>query len=127
MTKVLLVEPDKQLANIYSQALTQAGHKVTQCTNAQSAIHAADQIRPDVIILELQLSKHSGIEFLYELRSYPDWQKVPVVINTNVPISEFKDSRNILESNMGVTDYLYKPRTRLSDLLSCVSKSRDKI
>jgi DNA-binding response OmpR family regulator len=119
--KIILLEPDKVLADTYRQALKQAHHKVTMCASAQAAIFAADELKPDVVILELQLVGHSGIEFLYEFRSYEDWQTVPVIILTNVPAGEFSASWDLLKNDLGVTAYHYKPLTSLRALLRSVA------
>ena len=117
---IILLEPDKVLADTYRQALQSAGHRVTMCASAQAAIFAADETKPEVIIMELQLVGHSGIEFLYEFRSYDDWQKVPVIILTNVPAGEFSTSWELLRHELGVTAYHYKPVTSLQILLRSV-------
>ncbi|MDB5170117.1 MAG: Signal transduction histidine kinase [Candidatus Saccharibacteria bacterium] len=119
--KIVLLEPDKVLANTYRQALTQAGHKVVMCATAQAAIFAADELKPDLVIMELQLTSHSGIEFLYEFRSYDDWTAVPVIVLTNVPAGEFSDCWSLLRDQLGVQGYHYKPLTSLRTLLRAVS------
>ncbi len=93
MARVLLVEPDKLLARSYAGALRQAGYEVDTCVGAQAAISAADEHKPDVVILELQLVQHSGAEFLYEFRSYADWLAVPVILLTNTPPGDLAGSR----------------------------------
>lgn len=120
MPNILLIEPDRLLAQTYHQVLTEAGHQVVACAGAQAAVMAADKIRPDLVILELQLVEHSGIEFLYEFRSYPEWQTIPVLIHTHVPPAEFNESWPILGRELGVDIYLYKPRTSLRQLLATV-------
>ena len=120
MAQILLIEPDRLLAETYSSALVGAGHEVIVAAGAQAAISAADMARPDLIILELQLVEHSGIEFLYEFRSYPEWQDIPVLIHSGVPAAEFTDSWQIMGQELGVDIYLYKPRTSLSQLISTV-------
>lgn len=122
MPKVLLIEPDRILAQIYLQALEKAGHKVSVCAGAQASVLAADQTKPDLVILELQLVEHSGIEFLYEFRSYPDWQNIPVIIQSQVPINEFNESAEILKKELNVTNYLYKPQTNLKQLIEQVNR-----
>lgn len=117
MANILLIEPDRVLAETYWRALESAGHLVVVCAGAQAGIMVADQIKPELVILELQLVGHSGIEFLHEFRSYNDWQKVPVVIHTQVPPSEFNDSAELLRHELGVNLYLYKPQTTLKDLV----------
>lgn len=118
MAHVLLIEPDLVLAETYRQVLLAEGHRVVCCASAQAGIISADQYRPDVIVLELQLIEHSGIEFLYELRSYPEWQNVPVIIQTHVPPDEFTASLGLLQSQLNVSAYLYKPHTSLQKLVS---------
>jgi DNA-binding response OmpR family regulator len=120
--KVLLVEPDRMLADIYLEALADSGFDVMYAPNAQGGIIVADAVKPDLIILELQLVEHSGIEFLYELRSYGDWQHIPVIINSIVPPAEFNGSHNLLKKELGVTNYLYKPDSSLKELVSLVKQ-----
>lgn len=118
--KILLLEPDKVLADTYRQALMTAGHKVVMCATAQAAIFAADDLQPDVVVMELQLTGHSGIEFLYEFRTYDDWLTVPIIIMTNVPAGEFDGSWELLQRQLGVQAYHYKPITSLRGLLRSV-------
>jgi DNA-binding response OmpR family regulator len=113
---ILLVEPDRLIAKTYMQALKKAGHTVQACATAQSAVFCADERQPDLLILEIQLVGHSGIELLYELRSYPDWQELPVVIVTNVPAGEFQGSWPLLKNELGVLSYHYKPLFSLQAL-----------
>jgi len=120
MAKILLVEPDRLLAETYLKALAGDGHEVVAAAGAQAAISAADAARPDLVVLELQLVEHSGIEFLYEFRSYPEWQAIPVLVHTAVPPGEFEGSWQILGRELGIDIYLYKPRTSLARLLSDV-------
>lgn len=120
--KILLIEPDRALAETYQKALVAAGHNVTVTAGAQAAVLAADQQTPDLVVLEIQLVEHSGIEFLYEFRSYPEWQGIPVVVQTMVPVSEFGSSEAILRDELGVSVYLYKPRVSLRDLISRIAQ-----
>lgn len=120
MAKVLLIEPDTILAQTYASALEQAGHNVMMALNAQAGIDAADDNLPDMALLELQLVSHSGVEFLCEFRSYPEWQNVPVVIVSHVPPAEFQTSREVLKTQLGVHGYYYKPQVSLKKLLFIV-------
>jgi DNA-binding response OmpR family regulator len=119
---IVLLEPDRMLAETYGQSFESEGHSVTPCASAQAAIMAADQQQPDIVILELQLIEHSGIEFLYEFRSYIDWQTVPVIVHSHVPAHEFATNSRLLSEQLGVNQYLYKPFTSLSTLLQAIGK-----
>lgn len=116
---VLLIEPDRILAKTYRTALEAAGHTVATTGSAQTAVHLADEQLPDAVVLELQLAHHNGVEFLYEFRSYPEWQQVPVIIHTFVPLTELKDSPT-LAGELGVSHLLYKPATSLEQLCQAV-------
>lgn len=116
---VLLLEPDNFLGDIYAKALERAGHTVVWAKNAQQAIASADAQRPDVVVLELQLPGHGGVEFLYEFRSYPEWQGVPVVLHTFVALQ----NASALPPELGIMRHLYKPVTTLQALIRAVSET----
>jgi CheY-like chemotaxis protein len=117
MAHVLLLEPNTVLAKAYTQALTHAGHSVAHVTGAQAAVDAADKQLPDVVITELQLPQHSGVEFLHEFRSYPEWLHIPVVINTGMSSMHILAAKGPLKRDLGVCEILYKPRATLQDIV----------
>lgn len=121
MADILLIEPDRILTRIYCAYLRERGHIVTAAFGAQAAVQELDMHKPDVVVLEMQLAGHNGIEFLYELRSYPDWQDIPVVLHTMVLLESLKLSADLLRA-MGVTQYLYKPATLLHHLEEVVNE-----
>lgn len=120
MKSLLLIEPDPVLVKIYKDYLEKNGFKIAAAKDAQDAVNKADKKTPDIVVMELQLVGHSGIEFLYEFRSYSEWQKVPVIINSHVPKREFKENWRVLSQELGVIEYLYKPITSLSHLLASI-------
>lgn len=120
--KILLIEPNRLLARQYCRYFALKGHTVVWREDAQSGIVAADEMSPDVVVVELLLAGHSGIEFLYEFRSYADWLSVPAIIvsgvaksATGVPDATFKE--------LGVYQYLYKPATSLNKLERTITKA----
>lgn len=127
MANILLLEPDYSLARAYKSALESAGHGVLVSASAQTAVDAADEVRPDVVIMELQLIAHSGIEFLYEFRSYVDWQDIPVIVLSKVPPAEFNQCGRTMREQLGVSAYCYKPQTDLKQLLHVVMNTLDTI
>lgn len=119
---VLLVEPDNKLANIYKQYLQTAGHQVYISKGAQEAVQLADEYRPDIVVLELQLTGHSGVEFLYEFRSYPEWTGIPVLLHTLVPPQSLTISEPLIEQ-LNIQGYLYKPATSLRKLAHAIDET----
>ena len=120
MSHVLIIEPSKPLAATYRRALELVGHQTSWAAHAQDAVYESDKQRPDVVVLELQLTRHNGIEFLYEFRSYPEWQDVPVVLLTLVPPASLQITSQIME-RLGIVQCLYKPATNLVQLRRAVT------
>jgi DNA-binding response OmpR family regulator len=115
MASVLLVEPDIILGKTYRDSLVASDHKVTWCRTAQAAIGSTEKLLPDIVVLELQLPMHNGIEFLYEFRSYHDLRHIPVVVLSQVQPAQRAIS-SVLWDQLGIVAYHYKPFTRLADL-----------
>lgn len=119
MACILLIEPDYALSELYRVHLESEGYEVLQRKTAESAVMALDEQSVQLVILELQLAVHNGVEFLYEIRSYPEWQGLPVLLHTNV-------RKNALPQDalqrLGITKYMYKPTSNLQDLSKAIKK-----
>ena len=121
MAQILLLEPDRVLAKTYTTALQQAGHMVHWINDAQNALHVLDEHTIDLVVLELQLTGHNGVEFLYEFRSYPDWDHIPVLLHTMVPAHHPGLGRHYWRE-LGIVEYRYKPQTTLQQLVERVAR-----
>jgi CheY-like chemotaxis protein len=117
---VLLIEPDRLQAAACARSLERAGHSVAHAASAQGAVAQADKQLPDVVVLELQLPRHNGVEFLYEFRSYFEWLHIPVVIYSFVPPRELKHAAT-LTRELGVVRVLHKPQASLAALCEAVA------
>lgn len=121
MAHILILEPDRLLAETYRRALEHDGYEAEYVTSGQAAVDSADQQLPDLIILELQLPAHNGLEFLYEFRSYTDWQQIPVIVNTSISPSSIDLVEENLYGDLGIKAWHYKPETSLQLLLRSVN------
>ena len=122
MKHVLLVDADVRLRKTYASALETAGFSVAQAASAQSAIGLCETATPDIIVLDLQLAEHSGLEFLQELRSYSEWGSIPVLLHTMVPVQNLQNLDEAFKT-FGIAGYAYKPETSLKKLVSLVEDS----
>ena len=117
MAHILLLEPTQILADVCQKALSMAGHTVVWRQTAEQGVTALDEHKIDIIVLEIQIPIHNGIEFLYEMRSYNDWLDIPVLLYTDVrKAPEFDDAL----SRLKVAEWLYKPQTSLHSLVHAV-------
>ncbi|MCH8206290.1 MAG: response regulator [Chloroflexi bacterium] len=105
MTTVLVADDDRDLRNLLSDILLDAGYEVTEAKDGREAFEKACSERPDVILLDVQMPFMDGFEVLRRLRENPDTRETPVVMLTVVPTGQ--GALPALE--LGVTHYLIKP------------------
>jgi DNA-binding response OmpR family regulator len=102
MPLAAVVEDDMFLAEIYSDALLGAGFRVEIYRDGEIAMSQLKEIKPDLIILDLNLPKYSGLEIFHDLRKHPQTAETWVLIVTANPsqASELTnaemDSQNLL-------------------------------
>lgn len=120
MASVLLIEPDHVLAKTIAHYI-ESEHELAWVPSGHHAIKVLDKKPFDVIVTEHLLSGHNSFEFLYELRSYPEWQNLPVILFSRSYIDEA-----VLTSEswrqLGNVHYLYKPSTSLALLVSRLNR-----
>ena len=117
--RILLVDNHRATQNACRKLL--APQELVVASTAAAALVIAGEIQPNLVILELALASHSGMEFLYEFCTYSDWQHVPVILYTHVKLhDEVLKSRAFKQLN--IKAYLYKPETTLLTLHSVVEK-----
>lgn len=104
MKKILLIEDEKILAEMYRDKFSQAGFEVVLAFEAEEGLEITKKERPDLIILDILLPRANGISFLQKLREDPEVSLIPVVAFSNFddPIIKKEAFR------LGVKDYLIK-------------------
>ena len=120
---ILLIEPDRILREQYEKALAEAGHTVDHAATAQAAVRAADAAVPDVVVLAMDMARHNGVEFLYEFKSYAEWQAVPVVLLV-ARLNHELAGHDQLRNQLGVAAVLVKSELTLAALCSAVLEAR---
>lgn len=115
MKKILVLDPSVEFGHVLKRYLEEKGMAVRHETTSQDAVHSADSEVPDLVILEIILPEHNGVEFLHEFRSYKDWMDIPAIIYSRVHPEHSDLDRRSLKS-LGVVHHLYKPTTTLAEL-----------
>lgn len=77
---ILLVEDDPPLRKTAAAALKLCGHETVCAADGMEALAAADECRPDLVVLDLHMPDMNGWEFLERFRSRSGWQQIPVVV-----------------------------------------------
>lgn len=87
-TKVLIVEDDEPIRNLYDIKLRGAGFVVETARNGQAGLKKAEEFLPDIILLDLRMPVMTGDEMLIKLRE-SDWgSNMRVIVLTNISKSE---------------------------------------
>ncbi|OGI27600.1 MAG: hypothetical protein A2359_04730 [Candidatus Moranbacteria bacterium RIFOXYB1_FULL_43_19] len=102
--KVLIVEDDNFVAEVYSTKLLEMGHEVRIAQNGEDGLKMVAEERPDLILLDIIMPVMGGIEMLEEIKKKNEWKQIPVILLTNVGE---KESVQKVRS-LGVQDYLIK-------------------
>jgi DNA-binding response OmpR family regulator len=121
MAHILVLESDKLLSASLKSYLTAAKYTVSIHGDPQAAVLSADKRLPNIVITELLLAGRSGVEFLYEFRSYPDWQAIPVIVFTAMHSEELAAYKEVLQE-LNVQTILYKPTTSLARLAASLER-----
>lgn len=83
MKKVLIIEDDQIVANIYRNKLSQAGFHVEVAVDGESGLELMPSFRPDLVLLDLMLPKMSGVDVMKSIRARADFQKTPIIVFSN--------------------------------------------
>jgi DNA-binding response OmpR family regulator len=83
LKKLLIIEDDQMVGNIYRNVFLVAGFQVDLALDAETGLEALRRFRPDAVILDLVLPRMTGVEVMKQIRSQPDFQKLPVIIFSN--------------------------------------------
>jgi two-component system, OmpR family, phosphate regulon response regulator PhoB len=105
--RLLLVDDDDALAEMYALQLTASGFQVTTARSGSEALRLAAVVPPDLIYLDLGLPGMTGLEVLERLRTAPSTADVPIVILTNYSEPEMIKRGQ----ELGAQDYLIKVDT----------------
>lgn len=102
--KILLIEDEKILAEMYHDKFSKAGFKVIVAFDSREGLKLAQTEEPDLIILDILLPKEDGIQFLTWLKKYPKISSIPVVVFSNYDDPNTKEEAK----KLGVKEYLIK-------------------
>jgi len=114
--KILLVEDDEALAQVYKSRLDIEGFDTKGVYNGEDALSAAMEFKPDLILLDAMMPKISGFDVLDILRNTPETRDVRVIMLT--ALSQPKDKERA--ETLGVNDYLVKSQVVIGDVIERV-------
>ncbi len=105
MARILVVEDEKDLQEVLTYNLRQAGHIPIVVASGRDAITAVAEHRPDLVLLDLMLPDVSGIEVCRRLKSENDTRDLPIVMVT----AKGDEVDRVVGFELGADDYVVKP------------------
>lgn len=111
--RLLLVEDDDGLANVYQTRLEAEGFSVKRVPNGEDALAVAVEFKPDLIILDVMMPKVSGFDVLDILRNTPETANVKVIMLTALS----QDTDKEKAQKLGADDYLVKSQVVIADVV----------
>jgi len=111
--KILLVEDDDALANVYLMRLQAEGFDVRRVANGEEALAAALSFQPELVLLDVMMPKVSGFDVLDILRNTPETASLKIIMLT--ALSQESDKERA--KSLGVDDYLVKSQVVIADVI----------
>ena len=110
MSKVLIIEDDAPIRQLYVMKLGGAGYQIAEATNGVEGLETAKKFKPDLILLDLRMPIMTGQEMLRKLRE-SDWGKhILVIVLTNVSQSEASMDLRLLRVEKYIVKAHYTPK-----------------
>ncbi|MBI4713864.1 response regulator [Candidatus Uhrbacteria bacterium] len=116
--KLLIIDDDEFLLDIYKHKLTKEGFEVDIAKNSEEAFALIKKSKPDLIILDLIMPGMSGFDVLEELNATSGLSKIPVIVLTN--LGQEEDRKRCFE--LGVKDYFVKTATSLEEVIKKIKE-----
>ena len=112
MAKILLVEDDNNLREIYEARLMAEGYDIVSARDGEEALSVAIKEKPDLVISDVMMPKISGFDMLDILRTTEETKNVKVIMMTALSQAEDKQRAE----KLGADRYLVKSQVTLEDV-----------
>jgi len=109
--KILLVDDDATVLEIYKQRFVEEGFQVETAADGLTAAKLLRETKPDLVVLDLMMPKLTGVEVLKFIRSQPETQSLPVAIFTNAFMNDLVDAANRIGVQRAVSKGECTPKT----------------
>jgi two-component system cell cycle response regulator DivK len=115
--RILVVEDQEENRQILRDLFSTAGHEIIEVEDGVTAIAAAEQHRPDLILMDIQLPIMDGYESTRRIKANPELRAIPIVVVTSYALSG--DEQKALAC--GADSYVAKPFSPL-ELLAKINE-----
>lgn len=121
-TKILLVEDDQDLQEMYETKFAMEGFEVVKAENGVEALNKISTAKPSIILLDIVMPEIDGFQVLKDLKANPETKEVPVILLTN--LGQDGDIKKGME--LGAVDYMIKANFTPNEVVAKVKKHLNK-
>src|SRR5688572_7667730 len=105
MTRILVVEDDRDIGELVTRYLEKAGFAVELLSSGRDALKAIAERPPDLLVLDLMLPHVDGFEICRVARGSESTAMIPIIMLT----ARAEESERIVGLELGADDYIAKP------------------
>lgn len=118
-SRVLLVEDDQELAEVYTARLEAEGFEVAWTANGEEALAKATQFVPNLILLDIMMPRISGFDVLDILRHTPETKHTKIIV-----LSALSSEKDIAKAKeLGADEFLVKSQTLTADVIAKIKQA----
>lgn len=116
MSKIMVVEDEANLREIYSIRITAEGYEVVSAGDGEEALAVAVREKPDLILSDVMMPKISGFDMLDILRSTPETANIKVIMMTALSADDQRERGE----RLGANRYLVKSQVGIEDVVNAI-------
>ena len=116
MSKIMVVEDDAALREIYSIRITAEGYDVVSAGDGEEALAMTVREKPDLILSDVMMPKISGFDMLDIIRATPETAHIKVVMMTALSA----DDQRARGESLGADRYLVKSQVGIEDVINVI-------
>ena len=123
MARILVAEDERDIRELINFTLSFAGHEITQAANGEEAVSKAQEVLPDLIMMDVRMPRLTGYEACRQMKDIESVKDIPVVFLS----AKGQDEEIATGMEVGAIDYILKPfapdelTQRISEILQQIN------
>ncbi|HBG82059.1 TPA: response regulator [candidate division CPR2 bacterium] len=115
--KILVVDDDKGLCQLYKLTMEQEGYEVFTANQGEEGLSRALEIKPDLILLDIMMPMIHGLNVLDILKATPETKDLKVIVLSALSDEETKNKAR----EFGASDYIVKSQSTMAEVIGRVA------
>lgn len=118
MKKVLFVDDDPSLSELYREFLTMSGYNTLALRDSTQVVQKTEEFMPDVIVQDILMPKKDGLSVLKDLKNNPKTKHIPVIMFSAMAANDYKTK----SLAFGAKDFVLKSEITPRDLVKKINE-----